>query len=158
MAVPIHLHREIYNETLHILSAVNRTIYKARNEELKPLGISSQQSALLHQIKSLGDKSTVTNISKRLHRDISSVSDMLVRLEERGLVRRFISPMDRRQVYIFLTNKGQELRDESPKETNLIRRVRSQMSEEKIRDLNSSLKELYRICLQEDEKVTPSKK
>lgn len=153
MAVPIH--SEIYNETLHLLSAVNRTIYRARNDELKPLGISSQQSALLHQIKSLGDESTVTNIAERLHRDISSVSDMLVRLEERGLVRRFTSPTDRRQVYIFLTNKGQELRDKSPKETGLVRRVRAQMSEDKIRELNGSLKELYHICLQRNEATTP---
>lgn len=151
----ISRHREIYNETLHLLSAINRSIYKARNDELKPLGISSQQSALLHQIKSLGDESTVTNIAERLHRDISSVSDMLVRLEERGLVRRFISPTDRRQVYIFLTNKGQEMRDKSPKDTGLVRRVRTQMSETKIRDLNSSLKELYRICLQRNEETPP---
>ncbi|RJQ37252.1 MAG: MarR family transcriptional regulator [Dehalococcoidia bacterium] len=147
--------RDVFNESLHLLSAVNRSLYEARNDELRPLGITSQQSAMLHQIKSLGDEATVTNVAQRLHRDVSSVSDMLARLEKRGLVRRFIDPGDRRQVYVFLTEKGQEVRDQSQKENSIIKRARSQLGDGEIEELNRILKELYRICL-ENPKVPES--
>lgn len=144
--------REVFNETLRLLSAVNRAISEVRNDELRPLDVTSQQSAMLHQIKSLGDEATVTNIAMRLRRDISSVSDMLARLEKRGLVRRFIYPTDRRQVYVFLTEKGQDLRDKSQKESGIINRMRSKMREAEIYELNRILRELYRVFLAEDEK------
>ena len=148
---------DVFSQSLHLLSAVNRSIYEARNDELRPLGITSQQSAMLHQIKSLGDEATVTNVAQRLHRDVSSVSDMLVRLEKRGLVRRFISPADRRQVYVFLTDRGQQIRDKSQKENSVIKRARSQLGDGEIQELNRILKELYRICLEEDRKTPQNK-
>lgn len=149
--------RDVFNESLHLLSAVNRSIYEVRNDELRPLGITSQQSAMLHQIKALGDEATVTNVAQRLHRDVSSVSDMLARLEKRGLVRRFIYPTDRRLVYVFLTEKGQELRDKSQKENSIIKRARLQLGDSEILELNRILRELYRICLLEDQEVPPGK-
>lgn len=112
---------------------------------------------MLHQIKALGDQATVTNVAQRLHRDVSSISDMLARLEKRGLVRRFIYPTDRRQVYVFLTEKGQELRDQSQKENSVIKRARSQFDENEIKELNRILKALYRVCMQEDDKTPPVK-
>ena len=146
--------REIFNETLRLLSVANRSISKVRNNELKPLGITTQQSAMLHRIKLLGDEATVTNIAQRLHRDVSSVSDMLMRLEKRGLVRRFIYPTDRRQVYVFLTEKGQRLSDRSRKEPSIITRIRSQLGEDRIRELNSILREIYHISLEENQKMS----
>jgi len=153
----VSIERDVFNESMHLLSAVNRSLYEARNDELRPLGITSQQSAMLHQIKALGDEATVTNVAQRLHRDVSSISDMLARLEKRGLVRRFISPTDRRQVYVFLTEKGQELRRKSREENSVIKRARTQLGEKEVGELNRILKQLYRICLSEDWKVTPNK-
>jgi DNA-binding MarR family transcriptional regulator len=150
--------REIFNETLRLLSVANRTISKVRNNELKSLGITTQQSAMLHRIKLLGDEATVSNIAQRLHRDMSSASDMLMRLEKRGLVRRFIYPTDRRQVYVFLTERGQCcLSDISRKEPSIITRVRSQLGEDRIRELNSILRELYNIGLEENQKMSSGK-
>ena len=149
--------REIFNETLRLLSVANRSTSKVRNNELKPLGITTQQSAMLHRIKLLGDEATVTNIAQRLHRDVSSVSDMLMRLEKRGLVRRFIYPTDRRQVYVFLTEKGQRLSDRSRKEPSIITRIRSQLGEDRIRELNSILRDLYNIGMEENQKMSSGK-
>jgi len=148
---------DAFNESLHLISAVNRSLYEARNDELRPLGITSQQSAMLHQIKSLGDQATVTNVAGRLHRDVSSISDMLARLEKRGLVRRFIYRTDSRQVYVILTEKGQVLRDRSQTENRVIKRARSQLGDNEIQELNRILKELHRVCLQEYDKASPGK-
>lgn len=145
--------REAFNETLRLLNVVNRTISEARNNELKPLGITTQQSAMLHRVKSLGDNATVTNIAQRLSRDVSSVSDMLVRLEKRGLVRRFIYPNDRRQVYVFLTEKGQKLREGTRLERGIISHIGSRLGERRIRELNTLLAELYDISRQENQHV-----
>lgn len=149
--------REIFNETLRLLSVVNRIVSDVRNSELKPLGITTQQSAMLHRIKSLGDEASVTNIAQRLHRDVSSVSNMLMRLEKRGLVRRFIYPSDRRQVYVFLTEKGQTLSDKSRREPSIITHIRSQLGDDRIRELNSSLRELYNIGLEESQRMSSGK-
>lgn len=148
--------RQTINEPLRLLSAVNRLISEARNNELKPLGITTQQSAMLHRIRVLGDQATVNNIAQRMHRDQSTVSDMLKRLEKRRLVRRFIDPNDRRQVYIFLTEKGHRLCTKT-KEYRVIRRILTQLPREKIQELTGTLRELYDICLKEKDNLPHNK-
>ena len=100
---------ESFSDTLHLISALNQTLVSVRETELKPLGITAQQSAILHRVYNLGDNATVSNIAKGVQRDLSSVLTMLSRLESRGLVKRFINPNDRRQVYAFLTEKGRKI-------------------------------------------------
>ncbi|MDA5193963.1 MarR family winged helix-turn-helix transcriptional regulator [Govanella unica] len=59
----------------------------------------------------LGDKnpSSVTSLSQRSVTKMSTITRILIRMEESGLVRRIPSPADSRVTEVFLTEAGQEV-------------------------------------------------
>jgi DNA-binding MarR family transcriptional regulator len=152
------LHTDPYVEALQFIKIANKMIYEFREEELKPLGISMQQLDMLRQIHTLGNESTITNIAIHLHRNASSISSMLVRLERKGLVQRFISPDDRRNIHVFLSEKGNHLYDKKIKEPALLEKVKSQLSEDEIIELHRMLKEICVLCVLKGKKAQKSKK
>lgn len=141
--------RKLVNQTWKLLHDVDTLIWSARDRELEPLGVTTQQSAMLHHIDVLGDRATVSNIATRLKRDASSVSDMLTRLEDRGLAKRYIDLADRRQVNVFLTQKGRDTCDRS-RGDSAIRRILTHLSPEDLQRLHNYLTDLYEASIEEN--------
>jgi DNA-binding MarR family transcriptional regulator len=56
----------------------------------------------------LSERSTVTELAERLHLAQSSVTELVARAEQAGLVRREPSPDDGRVVYLRLTPEGEK--------------------------------------------------
>ena len=77
----------------------------ARGAELEP-----QQHQLLLAIKGLpaGRQATIGGLAERLQLRHHSAAELIDRAEERGLVRRARSGVDRRQVFVRLTAEGTE--------------------------------------------------
>lgn len=77
----------------------------ARDAELEP-----QQHQLLLAIKGLpeGRAATIGALAERLQLRHHSAAELVDRAEERGLVRRVRSDVDRRQVFVQLTADGSE--------------------------------------------------
>lgn len=65
-----------------------------------------QLGALMH----LDDNTSMSGLAGELGCDASNITWMTDRLEERGLVERRPSPMDRRVKYLVLTESGRRLR------------------------------------------------
>lgn len=61
-------------------------VFKAREKELSPYGISTMQAAVLFIILAIGNEATPTEISRWLLREPHSVSNLLSRMEKEGLV------------------------------------------------------------------------
>lgn len=79
-------------------------IYKARSKELSPLGLSPMASAILFIILAIGERATPAEISRWMFREAHSVSGLLDRMEEKGLVRRTKDLEKKNLVRISLTD------------------------------------------------------
>jgi DNA-binding MarR family transcriptional regulator len=76
----------------------------------RDVGITPRWYLLLLLIKGapdLTERSTVTELAERLHLAQSSVTELVARAEQAGLVRRERSGEDGRVVYLRLTQKGE---------------------------------------------------
>jgi DNA-binding MarR family transcriptional regulator len=74
-------------------------------------GLTPQRYLLLLMIKGAPDgleRSTVTELSQRLQLAQSTVTELVMRAEEAGLVKRELSPMDARVAHLRLTDEGEQ--------------------------------------------------
>jgi DNA-binding MarR family transcriptional regulator len=74
-------------------------------------GLTPQRYLLLLMIKGAPggtERSTVTELSERLQLAQSTVTELVMRAEEAGLVRRELSPKDARVAYLRLTAEGEQ--------------------------------------------------
>jgi DNA-binding MarR family transcriptional regulator len=73
------------------------------------LGLTPQRYDLLLQVKaSPGGRSSVTELSRKLHLRQTAVTELVKRAEDAGLVTRGRSEADRRVVLVALTGEGDE--------------------------------------------------
>lgn len=79
-------------------------------------GLTPQRYLLLLMIKGAPDgtqRSTVTDLTERMQLAQHTVTELVARAEESGLVRREASGTDRRVTYLRLTAKGEHLLERS---------------------------------------------
>ena len=76
---------------------------------LAQLGLTCTQFLTMVALWEEG-KQTVSNLGKKLFLESNTLTPILKKLEEKGVVRRQINPEDERQVWISLTRHGHRLR------------------------------------------------
>ena len=121
-------------------------IQKARDRELRPLGISTMYAAVLFVVQANDSRATPAEISRWIFRERHTVIGVLNRMEKKGLIRR-VRDLDRKNlVRIALTEKGRKAYDESMK-TEEINRIISVLSKEECRQLDSGLDKVLNKAL-----------
>ncbi len=116
-------------------------IRKARQKELDRYSVSSRQSGVLSAIHSIGNKATPAKISRWVLWEPHTVSEILSRMEKKGLVRK-VKDLDRKnQVRIVLTEKGRKAYRQASKRES-IKAIMSSLSEEERQQLAASLQRL----------------
>ncbi len=97
----------------------------------------------LDAMKNLGESCSQRELAQRLHFDASNVTDIVDRLEARGLVERTIDPSDRRVRRLVLTAEGeavhQKIFDRAIAEAPINSLTRSEQKE--LRDLLAKIAE-----------------
>ncbi len=78
---------------------------------VKDLGLYRGQPPLLHRLYER-DGMTQSEISEELHVRPSTVSNMVSRMVEAGFVKRRADPLDQRVSRVYLTEKGQRIREQ----------------------------------------------
>ena len=131
-----------------LLNRVRDAIYKAREYELGPLGISPVQAAVLFVVQALGRPATPAEISRLLLRETNSVSGLLNRMEKEGLLRKTEDPERKNLVRITVTEKGQKAYYASSKRES-IHGIFSSLSEEQWEQQTACLDELLARALDE---------
>ena len=121
---------------------------RVRTKELSKYGLSTSQAGMLHHVKALGERATPAAIARIQHREATSVSSILIRMEKLGLVKRTKDMARKNQVRVYLTDKGEDaLNDAARRES--IDRVMSRMSAENRRHMLKATEELRRIVIEE---------
>jgi len=103
---------QLENQLCFSIYATSREITKVYRPLLNQLGVTYPQYLALLVLWEHGTVS-VKEIGELLYLDSGTLTPMLKRMEDQGLVIRKRSNEDERVVFISLTNKGKELRDKA---------------------------------------------
>lgn len=102
---------------------------RARENEVRKLGISMMQAAVLFIVKAIDGPATSAEISRWLFREPHTVSGLLERMEKQGLVRKVKDQGRKNMIMVAITEKGEEAYQRS-RELNVIRTILSSLSQE----------------------------
>jgi DNA-binding MarR family transcriptional regulator len=91
-----------------LLADVSGRLLAAFDDEMVGLGITGAQCVILMRIAN-GCGSTAAELCRFSRYDTGSMTRMLDRLEEKGLIRRVKSSQDRRVIHLELTDAGRNL-------------------------------------------------
>ncbi|SFG17960.1 MarR family winged helix-turn-helix transcriptional regulator [Prevotella sp. KH2C16] len=94
------------------LYTASRLITQAYEPYLRPLGITYTQYLVLLVLWEK-DELPINDIGKRLLLGINTISPLIKRMENQGLVARRCGDTDKRQQIVFLTQKGKGLKREA---------------------------------------------
>ena len=95
-------------ESLHYLIMANQAlIQKALLERLRPVGLTIGQPKVLDYLKD-HDGDSQKEIARGCHLEAGSLTSILNRMEEKGLIERRMLNGNRRTSHVFLTEEGRE--------------------------------------------------
>ena len=124
-----------------LLAQTRESMFKARKKELHRYGLHPRQAAVLDFAHSLGDMATPAEISRWLLREPHTISVLLNKMEEQGLIKK-THDLDRKNVIrVSLTEQGLKAHHKILRR-NSMHKIMSCLSEEEQRQLWSYLERL----------------
>ena len=134
---------DLHDLTSHL---IHRTDVRAMNyfkKKLKPYGMTPVRWSIISVLDSQKEI-TQTELAEAIDKKQTTIVEMIYAMEEKGLIKRMYSERDRRLHYLFLTEKGEELKKTlSPlvKDAQLF--VTRQLSDEENTQLKTLLNKVY---------------
>jgi MarR family multiple antibiotic resistance transcriptional regulator len=95
-------------ELWRLLNITREVINSARDKELDEHGITSRQVAVLYAIHIIGENATPAEISRFLRREPNTISVILNRMADKGLIKQSKDLPKRNMIRINITPKGKE--------------------------------------------------
>jgi DNA-binding MarR family transcriptional regulator len=94
-----------------LMTHTRYAIYRAREKELLRYNVSPEQVGVLFIVQALGNRATPSEISRFIMRQPHTVSALIERMAEKGLVQK-VHDLDRKNlVRVSLTEKGKKVYD-----------------------------------------------
>ena len=141
------------DDTLHYLIMANQMlVQKALLERLRDTGLTIGQPKILDYLKD-HDGSSQKDIAKACFLEAGSLTTILNKMEEKGLIERRILNGNRRSFHIFLTDEGREkmqLVDNSFLEIE--KKALSDVSDEELETFMAVYKKIYKNLTHKEEK------
>jgi len=131
-----------------LLRQTCHAIITASGNELRQIGISSRQAAVLSIVKAITVPATPAEISRWLFRQPHTVSGLLNRMEKQGLVRKVNDLERKNMIRIVLTEKGEQAYQRS-RGVKVIDKILSCLSPEERDSLRTYLETLRNKALGE---------
>jgi DNA-binding MarR family transcriptional regulator len=125
---------------------------RARDDELRQIGLTSVQAAILYIVKVVKDPVTPATLSRWLFREAHTVSAILDRMEKQGLVKKVKDLPRKNIVRVTLTEKGEEAYKKSS-ETKSIRNIMSCLSPEELDTLRGYMERLRNKAIEEPQRT-----
>lgn len=133
------------DDTLHYLIMANQMlVQKALLERLRDTGLTIGQPKILDYLKD-HDGSSQKDIAKACFLEAGSLTTILNKMEEKGLIERRILNGNRRSFHIFMTDEGRQkmqLVDSSFSEIE--KKALSDVSDEELETFMSVYKKIYK--------------
>jgi DNA-binding MarR family transcriptional regulator len=124
-----------------LLHQLARDVTTKLDRRLAPLGVTTQQAALLHNAASGG--ASPSQLMEAVGTDTAGMTKLLDRLEAKGLIERRPNPADRRSVMIEPTERGLALVPElTPVFSQVARQLFEGFSDDEVASLTSSLRRM----------------
>ena len=111
-----------------LIGQVSAGLYRAREQELRPLGIPMMHSAVLFVLKVEDGPVSPAEISRRLLRRHQSILQLLGRMEKQGYVTVQRGPRKGGPVKVAMTEKGKEAVDLAWEQEQAIADIMSSLS------------------------------
>ena len=131
---------------LWLFSRTREVIMKVREKELREIGITRSEAAVLFIIDMLGGSATLEEISVWGFREGHSVSSQISRMEKEGLVKKVIESRGK-NIKVEITEKGAQAHKLAT-EGDSIYGIFSSLSEEEQKNLFSQLVKLRKSAYQ----------
>ena len=124
------------------------TIIRARENELRKIGVSRMQRAVLFIVKMVKGPATPAEISRWLFREPHTVSGLLDRMEKQGLIRKAKDLERKNLIRIVITEKGEQAYQRSGDMT-MIPKILSCLTQKKKDSLRGYLEKLRNKAVEE---------
>jgi len=134
-----------YNLYAHIY-LTQKALFKARYSEIKGLGITPMELALLTIVSGIGGSATPAEISHLIMRNRSTVSGLLNRMERNGLVKRSGYENNKKLRKVTITKKGQDALDQTGR-SDVLNDITGSLSDEEFKQLWLLLEKLQGLAL-----------
>ncbi len=124
-------------------------IFKLTELGLLPHGLSLPQLHLLCVLKQGGGILTTGEIGRAMVKASQTITGLVDRLEEPGLVERVFDRRDRRKTWVRLTEKGErKLADAFPVGNRLAEELSSVLNDEELKDLQAKIEKLRNAAME----------
>jgi DNA-binding MarR family transcriptional regulator len=131
-----------------LLNQATDAMLRAREQELGRYGISAAEAAVLFIVQAIGDKATPAEITRWILRKPHTVTELLKRMEQKGLVTRSRDLERKNMARVAVTEKGRQAYQKST-ERKSIHKLMSSLSQDERMHLRPSLVKLRGKALKE---------
>jgi DNA-binding MarR family transcriptional regulator len=116
----------------------------------KVKGLSYQQFLVLLIMNKMGENANATEMAKKLDKNTNTLSTILDRMEEKGLVKKIRDTEDRRLVWAIMTEKGKDKLTATTKASwALFEKLTSCFSQEEMKTFDALLEKLMKTTSKE---------
>jgi DNA-binding MarR family transcriptional regulator len=123
------------------LSRAFRALERAREVELEKFGLSPIEAAVLHALETADAPVTPAKLSRWLYREPHTMSGLLNRMEEKGLVKKSKDLEKKNLVRVTITKKGEQAFQQQW-EARIVPKIMSFFSKKELDNLKESLNKL----------------
>ena len=136
---------KLENQLCFPFYAVSRLITRAYQEDLDNLGITYPQYLVLMVLWEK-ENISVVEIGEKLILNTNTVTPLLKRMENMGLIVRTPSQKDQRKVLVSLTEIGKSMQEKAASiPYNLVQKLQLDTSDENIQNMHSLKSQLYEL-------------
>ncbi|MAQ86402.1 MAG: MarR family transcriptional regulator [Maritimibacter sp.] len=136
------------------LYAASNLVTRTYRGVLEPLGLTYPQYLVLLVLWEADSPQSVGSLGERLHLDSGTLTPLLKRMEQAGLVRRSRDPKDERRVLVALTDAGRALKADAARVPETLFDAFG-MSVEDIEALRDQLQDVVRRLSKKDVPAKP---
>ena len=127
----------------YLLIKASRQLKNKLDSELKRFDITAAQFSVINQIKSSKECITAAEIAQRLGSDRPTISEIISRLEKKGMIVKLDNPKDKRSFYLEISEESSQFVDVITKITDQLNdNIFSIYSEEEANQLGKMLHRL----------------
>jgi len=124
-----------------------RALERARELEVARFGLSMPEAAVLHALRTAQEPVTPAKLSRWLYREPHTVSGLVNRMEEQGLVKKSKDLEKKNLVRVTLTEKGEQAFQQQW-EARIVPQITSYLSKKELDSLKAHLDKLHTRALE----------